>query len=301
MAAEPVAQNSQNVTLLQSAQNPNSNLPTNGGDTTTIVGGMALLPDSGPMGTAADIKDDYPTSDQISIYTVRKGDTVSGIAKMYDVSANTIRWANDLGSKSLTEGQILVILPISGIQYTIKGGETLGQIAKKYKSSADEIAQFNGLQLDEKLAVDDVIIIPDGEIEAPRAVPSLRGSNPYRGGSGPSYDGYYIRPVVGGVKTQGLHGYNAVDLASAIGTPIYAAATGDVIISRVGGWNGGYGNYIVISHPNGTQTLYGHLSSNLVQNGWHVVQGQIIGYMGSTGKSTGPHLHFEIRGARNPF
>jgi len=74
-----------------------------------------------------------------------------------------------------------------------------------------------------------------------------------------------------------------------------------VIIARTSGWNGGYGNYIVINHGNGTQTLYGHLSSLAVTVGKTVTRGEIIGYMGSTGRSTGAHLHFEIRGAKNPF
>lgn len=111
-----------------------------------------------------------------------------------------------------------------------------------------------------------------------------------------------MRPVSGGVRTQGIHGYNGVDLASAYGAPIYAAAAGEVIISHSdGGWNGGYGNYVVIRHDNGTQSLYAHNSSNAVSVGETVTQGQVIGYMGATGKATGTHLHFEIRGATNPF
>jgi murein DD-endopeptidase MepM/ murein hydrolase activator NlpD len=82
---------------------------------------------------------------------------------------------------------------------------------------------------------------------------------------------------------------------------VYAAASGEVIISRASGWNGGYGNYIVIRHPNNTQTLYSHLSRNVVNVGAWVTQGQVIGHVGSTGRSTGPHLHFEVRGAPNPF
>jgi murein DD-endopeptidase MepM/ murein hydrolase activator NlpD len=92
-----------------------------------------------------------------------------------------------------------------------------------------------------------------------------------------------------------------VDLAAPIGTPIMASAEGDVIISKNYGWNGGYGEYVVISHPNGTQTLYAHMSSNLAYQGMHVYKGQVIGFVGSTGKSTGSHLHFEVRGAKNPF
>jgi murein DD-endopeptidase MepM/ murein hydrolase activator NlpD len=122
-----------------------------------------------------------------------------------------------------------------------------------------------------------------------------------RGTGGPDLPGYYIRPVYGGTISQGLHGYNGVDLAAPRGTTIVAAAGGNVIIARGSGWNGGYGNYVVISHPNGTQTLYAHLNSVATYEGAQVEQGQLIGYSGSTGKSTGPHLHFEVRGAKNPF
>jgi len=119
---------------------------------------------------------------------------------------------------------------------------------------------------------------------------------------GPAYVGYYGHPIPSGARrTQGLHGYNGVDLGAPNGTPVVASAAGTVIISRQGGWNGGYGNYVVISHGNGTQTLYAHLSSNTVQTGDSVLQGQMIGYVGSTGRSTGAHLHIEVRGAKNPF
>jgi murein DD-endopeptidase MepM/ murein hydrolase activator NlpD len=120
----------------------------------------------------------------------------------------------------------------------------------------------------------------------------------------PVYDGYYMRPIIGGVKTQGVHGHNGVDLASSYGAKIYASADGEVLISKNSGWNGGYGSYIVLKHGNGTQTLYGHLSGTAVSAGDTVKQGQVIGYMGNSGQVTGHtgiHLHFEIRGARNPF
>jgi murein DD-endopeptidase MepM/ murein hydrolase activator NlpD len=103
------------------------------------------------------------------------------------------------------------------------------------------------------------------------------------------------------MRTQGIHGYNAVDLAAAHASPVRAAAAGEVIVSKSSGWNGGYGNYIVVRHGNGTQTLYAHLSSNVVGVGAFVAAGERIGYMGSTGRSTGTHLHFEVRGATNPF
>ena len=276
--------------------------PTGGGDI-GIVGNSALLPDAGPVGTAADITS--PTSDQISIYVVRSGDSISDIAKMYNVTVNTILWANDLSSKSvLKEGQVLVILPVTGVRHLVAKGETVESLAKKYKADVKEIIQYNDLA-DHPLAIGDTVIIPDGE-ETPVVTPSTGNRTPtptskLKGASGPNYAGYYLRPIRGGVETQGLHGYNAVDLASSLNNPILAAADGTVILSRQGGWNGGYGNYVVIQHNNGTQTLYAHMNYQVVTIGQHVDQGQTIGYMGQTGKATGVHLHFEIRGAKNPF
>jgi murein DD-endopeptidase MepM/ murein hydrolase activator NlpD len=193
----------------------------------------------------------------------------------------------------------LIILPISGVKHTVKKGDTLASIAKKYKGDAEEIQSYNNMGAE--LAIGSVIIIPDGEIvaEPKKAAPK---ASVRLGASGvPSYSGFYQRPISGGVRTQGIHGFNGVDLAAPVGTPIYAAASGQVVISRSGAWNGGYGNYIVISHSNGTQTLYSHNSSNVVSQGETVAQGQVIGYVGNTGKSTGPHVHFEVRGAKNPF
>ena len=291
-----ITTNSQNMALLQATLNLDPN-PSKGGGGITIDGN-ALVSEVGPSGSMVDIED-QSASDKISIYIVRKGDSLSQIAKMFDVSVNTIIWANDLHKSLIKEGQTLIILPVSGIKHTVEKGETLTSITKKYKGDLKEMMQFNDLSEDSKLAVGGVIIIPDGEMGS---YSYSATSNGYiaRGTGGPSYDGYYIRPV-NGRKSQGLHGYNAVDIAAPIGTPIFASASGKVIISRDYGWNGGYGYYIVIKHDNGTQTLYSHNSSNIVYVGQNVVQGQVIGYVGSTGRSTGPHIHFEIRGAKNPF
>ena len=292
--------NAQNIQLLESSLNYESTGSKGGGDI-TIVNNNSLLPDSGPMGTIADIED-QTGSDQISIYVVREGDNLSQIASMFNVSVNTIVWSNDIarGSK-IVPGQTLVILPISGVKYEVKKGDTVKSIAKKLNGDADEIIKFNDLSASGQLAEGQTLIVPNGEIAPALATKSDLKSSPVRGANGPSYVGYYIRPIVGGRKSQGLHGYNGVDLADSCGTPVMASASGDVIINRSGGWNGGYGNYVVVSHSNGTQTLYSHLSSSIVSAGWHVVRGQVIGYIGSTGKSTGCHVHFEVRGAKNPF
>ena len=285
---------SQNIPLLQAALSPDPNSAKGGGDI-TVVGDSALLPESGPSGTMVDIEESR--SDQISLYVVRPGDTLSQIAKMFGVSINTIVWANNVTSSTIKPGDQLIILPISGLQYTVKSGDTLKSIAVKYKADVNEIVQFNDLKADVHLAVGTEIIIPDGEI----ATPKISQSTALRGSGGPNYSGYYSKPLASYVKTQGLHGYNGVDLGAPAGTPIMAAASGEVIVSKNYGWNGGYGEYVVINHNNNTQTLYSHMGGNITYPGMRVSKGQVIGYVGSTGKSTGAHLHFEVRGARNPF
>ena len=256
----------------------------------------ALVPNVGPSGTPNSLVN-KPTSDQISVYVVREGDTLSQIAQMFNVTVNTIKWGNDLTSNTLKAGDTLIILPISGVKYTVVKGDTIASVAKKFNGDVREITDYNDLQSGSPLAAGVVIIIPDGEVTSPASSGSSSGTS-----SGlKEYIGYYLRPIAGGRKTQGIHGHNAVDLAAPIGTPVLASADGQVIISKMGGWNGGYGNYIVIKHSNGTQTLYAHLSKDSVSVGDTVTQGEVIGLLGSTGESTGPHVHFEIRGARNPF
>ena len=285
------------MALLRPAMNL-SPAPGRGGGDVTIVDD-ALVPEEGPAGTIADIE--KPKNNTISLYVVREGDTLSEIAEMFEVTVNTIRWANDLSrSSTISVGQTLTILPVTGVKYKVKKGDTLASIAKDLHGDADEIAQYNGLEEDSTLALGTELIIPNGEIAIAVAAPAPRPSS--SSGASPSYAGYYMRPITGGVKTQGIHGYNGVDLAVPAGTPIVASAAGDVIVARGSGWNGGYGTYVVISHDNGTQTLYAHNSANVVSVGQRVVQGQVIGYVGSTGRSTGAHVHFEIRnGPRNPF
>lgn len=289
----------QNMALLEAFNNPDF---ANSIDT-QIVDSSSLLANSGPAGGAADVASSTPaTGDKISVYAVRSGDTLSGIANMFGVSVNTVMWANDLKKgASIKEGDTLVILPINGIKYTVKKGDTLSSIAKKYGGDGEGIMAFNNLDSDKGLQAGDEIIIPDGEATAPStAVPAKGGKNPAVD-SRPNYAGYYAWPVKGGRKSQGMHGNNGIDIAAPSGTSALAAAGGSVILARDGGYNGGYGSYVVIKHPNGTQTLYAHLSSVSVSSGQTVEKGQTIGGVGNTGRSTGNHLHFEVRGAKNPF
>ena len=291
------AKNSQNLALLSAAHNADPN-PSKGGGGIMIAEGVALVADGGPVGSSKNTTAP-PRGDQINVYVVREGDSLSQIAKMFDVTTETILWANDVGPKGLIKpGQTLVILPISGLTHVVKKGDTLSSIAKVYSADAEEIASFNDMLDGAKLSVGDELVIPNGK---KKNTPTRRSSNKtVRSSGGPSYAGYYIRPIHGGRKSQGIHGHNAVDLAVGFGSPVFASASGEVLISRTG-WNGGYGNYIVIAHPNRTQTVYAHNSRNIVYAGQSVVQGQVIGYVGSTGRSTGSHVHFEVRGAQNPF
>jgi LysM repeat protein len=303
--------------LLEAAINSDPN-PAKGDTGITLSDNSALMANSGPDGTIADLESSSP-SGQIATYTVKEGDSISKIASNFNVSVNTILWANNLTTKSpIKAGMNLVILPVSGIQHTVAKGETLAGVAKKFGADSGDIASYNGLDAGAGLTAGDVLIIPGGElVGAPtksttKAATTKKTSikqgggltslqNPYKGGSGAEADGYYINPVPSAILTQNIHGWNGVDLGAPAGTPIRAAADGTVIVSRVGGWNGGYGNYVVISHDNGTQTLYSHLSTDSVSVGQSVSQGSAIGTVGRTGEATGNHLHFEVRGAKNPL
>lgn len=268
-----------------------------------------LEPIVGPLGTSVEV-DDEIHSDTISVYTVHQGDTVAKIAKLFDVTENTVRWANNLKkNESPKVGDVLVILPVDGISYVVKKGDTLKSIARKYGADAEEIGAFNGLELESELAYGETIIIPDGEIAEPKpkVVPKktvktklVAGATKLIKSWSKDTSGYFMKPV-NGRKTQDLHGYNGKDFGAPVGTPVYAAADATVLIAKTGGYNTGYGNYIILSHPNGMQTLYAHLSRVGVSAGQKVSQGEQIGAVGSTGKSTGPHLHFEVRGGVNPF
>ncbi len=229
-------------------------------------------------------------------YGVEQGDTSVSIAKKFGVSLNTILWANSLGINStLAPGKELVILPVSGTLHLVRPGDTLSEIASWYKVDAFDIEQFNNLSSSVALFAGDILIVPNGVM--PATLP--------RGRLTPIANSYFIWPIPAPHRiTQGLHPFNAVDMSNGIcGEPVYAAAGGE--IQKTGyTWLGG--NYVRILHPNGVVTYYGHLSAILAVAGSRIFQGQIIGYIGHTGVtvpsgSSGCHVHFEVRGAANPF
>lgn len=289
--------NSQTVPLLKAAVNFDPN-PIKGDQIPIIINDSSLLAEIDPNGNGTSTIEVFDSS-QISIYIVRSGDTLPQIANTFGVTTNTIMIANDMTSQNLIEGQRLVILPVSGVQHTIKSGQNIESIAKLYKISTQDILQYNHFENPSNLAVGDQIFIPSDVLPA-KAVAKAKSASPSLAKNLINTTGYFIKPLVNYHKTQKLHGHNGIDLGASVGEPILAAAAGEVLISRAG-WNGGYGNYVIIQHDNGTQTLYAHASKLIVTEGQSVKQGQKIALVGSTGQSTGPHLHVEVRGGKNPF
>ena len=285
------------ASLLSALQNPNPMAARGGAE--VLVEDDALV-SSGPIGEEV-IAEQKAFSSEIRVYTVREGDSLSQIAEMFGVNSNTVMWANDLNSAyEIQPGDDLVILPVAGVQHTVAAGDTVSSIAKKYDANEDEIIEYNQILSSKDLVEDETIIVPGGAVRVP--VRSGAGAAPVSvsGATGVATVGL-THPAPGSTKTQSIHGYNAVDLAGGFGSPIRAAAAGEVVVSKASGWNGGYGTYIVIRHPDGTQTLYAHMSSVAVGVGAYVSQGETIGGMGSTGRSSGTHVHFEVRGGLNPF
>jgi LysM repeat protein len=295
--------NSQTVALLQAVRNSDLQSAQGGGDI-IVTDGVALRSDLSPFESVVREQENPVFSEQISLYQVQVGDTLSQVASMFNVSVSTIIWSNDLSSsKDIHPGQTLLILPVSGVQHTVRKGDTVRSLANTYSGDMAEIIAYNDLPSEGLLAVGSTITIPGGEVPVPQAPRAKKGTKASAqvSVSKQGTSGYFIHPVPGSVRTQGIHGYNGIDFGAPAGTPIRASAGGTVIVARASGWNGGYGNYVVIDHPNGTQTLYAHTSKNAVVQGQKVSQGEVVGYVGNTGRSTGNHLHFEVRGATNPF
>lgn len=238
--------------------------------------------------------------DQVVNYTIQQGDTLSGIAAKFGVSVDTVKWANDIKGEHLTVGDTLKIPPVTGVVHKVREGETVYSIAKKYKTDAQKIVNFpfnDFADLDTfALNVGQTLIVPDGVIAA---APAITRPAPavFSGGSG-----QFIWPTNGAITQYPIWYHMALDIANPAAPGIMAADDGVVTLVRYLKYD--YGQHVIITHGNGYSTLYGHLSEIYVKQGDQVKRGQVIGRMGSTGRSTGTHLHFEIRKngvAQNPL
>jgi len=244
-------------------------------------------------------------------HVVQGGETISEISDRYDVSTKTILWENEIGVKDyIKPGQTLTILPSSGVSHRIESGDTLASIAKEYEADEEKILEYNKLASADDLDVDDVLIIPGGQIEeivpvttyAATTGTSLRTNFAAPTSAAPSYATKLQWPTTSHKISQ-YYGWRhtGLDIDGETGDPLYAAEAGTVTAV---GWNGGYGLRVVIAHAGGMQTLYAHSSQTYVTVGQAVSRGETIALQGNTGWSTGPHLHFEviINGAKyNPL
>jgi murein DD-endopeptidase MepM/ murein hydrolase activator NlpD len=237
--------------------------------------------------------------DKIIEYEVKEGDTVSTIAEKFGITTDTIRWQNDLASKDAIKiGQTLEILPLTGVSHKVNKGDTVYSIAKKYDVDPQGIVNypFNAFVNDEtfELAIGQVLIVPEGvkpeEVQW-SPVARVRQITPDAGTVVAS--GQFVWPAQGSLSQNFAWYHKALDIANRAAPPVLAADSGTVVVA---GWldGYGYGNRVIIDHGNGTRTLYAHLSKIYVTPGQTVSRGNTIGQMGSTGRSTGTHLHFEV-------
>lgn len=232
--------------------------------------------------------------DKIIEYKVQSGDTLSNIANKFGVSIDTIRWQDNLTKDAVKEGQILEILPVTGVSHTVKKGDTVYSIAKLYDASAQAVVDFpfNTFTNDEtfELAIGQVIVVPDGIMPKAQAPARIRQITPNAGTVVAS--GQFVWPTAGTITQRFVWYHKGIDIANSSQPDILAADSGKVVTA---GWSPvGYGNYVVIDHGNGYRTLYAHLQTIYVVAGQTVARGSKIGKMGSTGRSTGPHCHFEV-------
>ena len=232
---------------------------------------------------------------EIVTYIVQAGDTAEVIAEAFGLQPTTLLWSNPEMEKMpdlLQVGQALTILPVDGVYHTVALSDTLESLAETYKVAAETIVNcpFNVIPEDRQLAMGDKVIVPGG-------------TKPYTAREVTAYQGAVTSEVTGagifywpaaGTLTQGYwYGHRAIDIGASVGSAIVASDGGYVSFA---GWTDiGYGYLIVLDHANGFQTYYAHLSRIFVTEGETVYAGAVIGAMGSTGNSTGPHLHYEIR------
>jgi len=222
-------------------------------------------------------------------YTVNKDDSLSRIAEKTGVSIDALISLNRLSdAHAIQIGQQLTIPNQKGIYHKVRQGDTLEKIASDHKIAGDAIREVNGLLRDE-LETGSVVFLPGAKLSADEMdkVLGMLFVRPVAGGRFSSSYGYRRDPF------NLSHQFHAgIDIALPNGSPIVAVRSGQV---EFAGWNGGYGRMVLIKHTDGYTSIYGHMSRFIVSSGQSVRAGQTIGYVGSTGYSTGPHLHFELR------
>lgn len=236
---------------------------------------------------------------EITIHLVKEGETLENIAEQYGLKQETIIWENNLADKAkLKTGEELRILPVDGIRHKVLKGETVASIGKKYGLQDAQVQAivdfpFNDFVNNETfdLAVGQYLMVPGG-LKQKTSVPTATYASKLTPNAGAvSATGGFVWPA-SGVISQGYSFYHkAIDIAGS--GSILAADSGTVIAS---GWDSsGYGSRVVVDHNNGKKTLYAHMATLQVVVGQTVNKGDVLGVMGSTGRSTGRHLHFEIR------
>ncbi|HBB76332.1 MAG: hypothetical protein A2186_03635 [Candidatus Levybacteria bacterium RIFOXYA1_FULL_41_10] len=237
--------------------------------------------------------------DKTVIYTVQKGDTISTIARKYGISEDTVKWENDLTGDSITVGDELKILPVTGVAYKVSRGETVYTIAKKLDTVPQKIVDFpfNEFANPEtfSLVEGQELLVPDGIKPSER--PSYTRPRPVFIASGPTSvsSAGFTWPLRGSISQFAAWYHMAIDIESDVGAPIVAANNGTVSNVITGTWDGGYGNNAYVDMGNGYVSHYAHMSSVYVSPGQSIVAGKtVIGTVGLTGRTTGPHLHFEI-------
>jgi len=240
---------------------------------------------------------------EVITYTVEEGDNVSTIAERFDIDTDTVVWANEKLEEDpdyLVVGQKLLILPIVGVLHTVKEGDTIEAIAQKYKAEPQAIIdyEFNHLQEAGVLKVGQQVIVPNGQ--KPYQLRYVYTDKGMIAVNAPQGSGRFIWPTSGYITNRYAPDHLGIDIGAPVGTPVYAADAG--VVTSVGPM-GTYGLAVIIDHGKGFTTVYAHLSMYYPTVGTPVRKGQAIGKIGMTGKTTGPHLHFEIRyggGAVNP-
>lgn len=250
---------------------------------------------------------------EATTYTIETGDSVFGIAQYFDLTPETILWANkdtmNDDPHMISVGNELRIPPTNGVYYQWKEGDTIESVASQFKVDVDAILDWTPNKIDRtnpEIEPETFVMVPGGQREfqqwvvptIPRGPAGVNSSIP--GACDTSAGGAYGSGVFTWPTNNRFisgndywSGHLAIDIGAMTGDSVYAADSGVVVYA--GGISGGYGNMIMIDHGNGYQTLYAHLSSINTRCGASVYQGNVIGYAGSTGNSTGPHLHFEVR------